>query len=45
MIGTDFPFETGESLMNHLTYIGKSGIPADQVTAIESENARRFLRL
>ncbi|MET9493121.1 amidohydrolase family protein [Nocardia sp. NPDC006630] len=45
MVGTDFPFETGESLMNHLTYIGKSGIPADQITAIESENARRFLRL
>ncbi|MRH92119.1 amidohydrolase family protein [Nocardia sp. SYP-A9097] len=45
MIGADYPFETGDSLMNYLTYVGKSGIPADQVTAIESENARCFLRL
>ncbi|MGW4249171.1 amidohydrolase family protein, partial [Nocardia sp. NPDC004722] len=45
MIGTDFPFETGDSFFHHATYVGKTGLPAAQVEAIESANARRLLGL
>ncbi|MGV9408589.1 amidohydrolase family protein [Nocardia sp. NPDC003693] len=45
MIGTDFPFETGDSFFHHATYVGKTGLPAAQIAAIESVNARRLLDL
>jgi 6-methylsalicylate decarboxylase len=45
VLGTDFPYETGDIFVRAITYITDSGIPADQATAILDRNAMELLGL
>jgi predicted TIM-barrel fold metal-dependent hydrolase len=43
VLGTDFPYETGDTFVRAVDYISASGIPADQADAILEHNAMGLL--
>jgi 6-methylsalicylate decarboxylase len=43
VLGTDFPYETGDIFVRAVEYISASGIPADQAKAILERNAMKLL--
>lgn len=43
LLGTDYPFEQGPSLRDHIEYIFAAGLPDRQAKTIVDENAARFL--
>jgi predicted TIM-barrel fold metal-dependent hydrolase len=45
LLGTDFPYEAGDTFVRAVDYIAASGIPADQVRAILEGNATALLRI
>ncbi|MCX5204783.1 amidohydrolase family protein [Streptomyces sp. NBC_00237] len=45
VLGTDFPFETGDGFQRHVTYLTESGLPEDDIRAIRDENAAKLLGL
>jgi aminocarboxymuconate-semialdehyde decarboxylase len=45
LLGTDYPFEQGPSLRDHIEYILAAGLPDDQAKLIVDQNAARYVGL